>query len=167
VATSCTFGRRKQKARTLEEQPRIHRHHYPDYPRVAVGAVVFHRGNVLLVRRGQPPAEGLWAIPGGSVELGETLQAAAEREIREETGIVIKAGEPAFTFDTVTRDEIGGIAFHYVIIDLTADYVSGEVTAGDDAVDARWVSPREMDAMQISAMTRRVLHERFGFGQNN
>ena len=128
---------------------------------------MLHEGNVLLVLRGQPPVEGQWAIPGGSVELGETLQTAAEREIREETGIVIKAGEPAFTFDTVTRDEIGGIAFHYVVIDLTADYVSGEVTAGDDAVDARWVSPRGIDDMQISAMTRRVLRERFGFGKNN
>ena len=146
------------------KQSKPHGNRYPDQPRVAVGAVVLHEGNVLLVLRGQPPAEGQWAIPGGSVELGETLQTAAEREIREETGIIIKAGEPIFTFDLVQRDEVGGIRFHYVIIDLMADYLSGEVTAGDDAVDARWVSPREIDGMQINTMTRRVLREHFGGG---
>lgn len=148
----------------MKKQSETDRNHYPDYPRVAVGAVVFNGGNVLLVKRGKPPGKGQWAIPGGSVELGETLQAAAEREIREEAGIIIRAGEPAFTFDLVQRDEAGGIRFHYVIIDLLADYVSGEVTAGDDAVDARWVSPQQLDDMQINTRTRRVLREQFRFG---
>ena len=137
---------------------------YPDQPRVAVGAIVFKEKQVLLVRRGKPPARDLWAIPGGSVEIGETLQQAAEREIFEETGITIQALEPVFTFDYIERDEFGCARFHYVIVDLTADYVRGEPRAGDDAADARWVSSQEMATLKISSKTRQLLKERFDFG---
>ena len=137
---------------------------YPDQPRVAVGAIVFKDKQVLLVRRGKPPARDLWAIPGGSVEIGETLRRAAEREIFEETGITIQALEPVFTFDYIERDEFGCARFHYVIVDLTADYVRGEPRAGDDAADARWVSSQEMATLKISSKTRQLLKERFGFG---
>ena len=137
---------------------------YPDQPRVAVGAIVFKDKQVLLVRRGKPPARDLWAIPGGSVEIGDTLQRAAEREIFEETGITIQALEPVFTFDYIEWDEFGCARFHYVIVDLTADYVRGEPRAGDDAADARWVSSQEMATLKISSKTRQLLKERFGFG---
>lgn len=136
---------------------------YPQIPKVAVGAVVFKNERVLLVRRGQPPSENLWAIPGGSVEIGETLQKAAEREIHEETGIKIRAGDPVFTFDTIDRDRGGKIRFHYVIVDLAADYVSGDPKAGDDAAEARWVSAQEINALQVSAPTLKLLKEKFGF----
>ena len=136
---------------------------YPEIPKVAVGAVVFKDGRVLLVRRGQPPSEDLWAIPGGSVEIGETLQEAAEREIHEETGITISAGEPVFTFDVIDRDPSGRIRFHYVIIDLAADYVSGNLKAGDDAAEVRWVTAHEMKALKMSAPTVKLLEEEFGF----
>jgi ADP-ribose pyrophosphatase len=137
---------------------------YPDQPRVAVGAIVFKDGKVLLVRRGKPPARDLWAIPGGSVEICETLQRAAEREIYEETGITIQAQEPIFTFDYIERDESGCARFHYVIIDLTAEYVAGELRAGDDAAEARWVSSQEIAGLKISSKTRQLLKERFDFG---
>jgi 4-nitrophenyl phosphatase len=130
---------------------------YPDGPRVAVGAVVFREGRVLLVKRGKPPSEGLWAIPGGSVELGETLQVAAEREIMEETGIRIKAGDPVYTFDAIQRDGDGRIRFHYVIVDLLADYIEGDPKAGDDALDVRWVHPSELDRMNVSRKTLDLL----------
>ena len=136
---------------------------YPDHPRVAVGAVVFKDNEVLLVRRAQPPSQDIWAIPGGRVEIGETLQAAAEREILEETGVKIRAGEPVFTFDYIERDEGGRVQFHYIIVDLMADYISGEPYAGDDAADARWVSSRAIGQLTVSAMTRRLLNTRFGF----
>lgn len=136
---------------------------YPDCPRVAVGAVVFKDNSVLLVRRAQPPSQNIWAIPGGSVEIGETLQAAAEREILEETGVKIRAGEPVFTFDYIDRDKAGRIRFHYVIVDLMADYISGEPNAGDDAADARWVSSGAIGGLAVSKMTRRLLNSRFGF----
>ncbi len=138
---------------------------YPGNPRVAVGAVVFRDERVLLVRRGQPPSEDLWAIPGGSVEIGETLQEAAEREILEETGITVRAGEPVYTFDVIDRDSAGKIRFHYVIVDLAADYVTGEPKAGDDAAEARWVTAQEIDALQVSPPTLKLLKTKFGFGE--
>ena len=137
---------------------------YPDNPRVAVGAVVFKEGCVLLVRRGQPPAEDLWAIPGGSVEIGETLQEAAEREILEETGIQIRALKPICAFDVIDRDAAGKVRFHYVIVDLAADYIMGEPVPGDDALEARWVSAREINGLEVSAATLKLLKNRFGFG---
>jgi len=140
------------------------RKEYPDQPRVAVGAIVFKDNQVLLVRRGKPPARDLWAIPGGSVEIRETLQQAAEREIFEETGITIQALEPVFTFDYIERDDSGRARFHYVIIDLAADYVRGEPRAGDDAAEARWISSQEIATLKVSSKTRQLLKERFDFG---
>jgi ADP-ribose pyrophosphatase len=137
---------------------------YPNCPQVAVGAIVFKENKVLLVLRGKPPAENLWSIPGGSVELGETLQEATEREIMEEAGITIRAREPVYTFDVLERDNKGNVRFHYVIVDLAADYISGELRPGDDAVDVRWFSADEVNKLKVSEATRKLLNERFGFG---
>ena len=131
---------------------------------MAVGAIVFHEEKILLVLRGKAPARGVWSIPGGSVELGESLQEAAEREISEETGLVVRAKEPVFTFDTVKRDEKGRVRFHYVVVDLLAEYVSGVLRAGDDALDAGWFSAEELENMELSPMTRELLKKCFGFG---
>lgn len=137
---------------------------YPDQPQIAVGAVVFHEDKILLVHRRNPPGQGIWAIPGGKVRLGETLQQAAQREILEETGIVIQAKEPIFTFDMIDRDSSGRPRYHYVIIDLMATYLHGKLTAGDDAQSAKWVSEKVMETLTVSDITRRLLHEQFGFG---
>ena len=137
---------------------------YPDSPRVAVGAIVIKDGQVLLVRRGQPPSEGLWAVPGGRVHLGETLQQAAEREIKEETGLSIHARDPVYTFDVILRDEAGRVRFHYVIVDLLADYINGTVCPGDDAREARWVTPDELERLPTNQTTREVLQKLLGFG---
>jgi ADP-ribose pyrophosphatase len=136
---------------------------YPDVPLVAVGAIVMRDGRILLVRRGQPPSEGLWAIPGGRVELGETLQEAAGREIKEETGLIIRARDPVHTFDVILRDRTGRVQFHYVIVDLLADYVSGVLRHGDDAHDARWVTPEELEGLPINQTTLDVLRDVVGF----
>lgn len=136
---------------------------YPSKPAVAVGAVVFHRERVLLVKRGNPPSLGEWAIPGGSVELGETLQQAAEREILEETGVIIRAGEPVFCFDAIVREPSGKVRFHYVITDVLADYVGGEPVANDDALDARWVAADELDNLTVSRVTLELLRDRLSF----
>ena len=137
---------------------------YPDRPRVAVGAIVFKDGHVLLVRRGKPPAEDCWAIPGGSVEIGETLQQAAQREIWEETGVGIRARDPVFTFDIIERDLQGSVRFHYVVVDLLADYVEGNPRPADDAADARWVSAADLPRLKVSRVTRDLLRDRFRFG---
>jgi 8-oxo-dGTP diphosphatase len=135
---------------------------YPNVPVVAVGAIVIRDSRVLLVRRGQPPSEGLWAIPGGRVELGETLQEAAEREIMEETGLTIRAKDPFYTFDFILRDEVGCVRFHYIIVDLLADYVGGMVQPGDDAREARWVAPGELDELPVNRTTLEVLERVIG-----
>ena len=125
-------------------------------PQVAVGAVVFHENRVLLVKRKNMPAAGQWAIPGGKVHMGETLAEAAEREIMEETGIRIKAGKPVYVFELI--DPI-----HYVIIDLDAKYLSGSLKPSDDAEDARWVGLNELEGLEITESTLKLLSEKFDF----
>jgi ADP-ribose pyrophosphatase len=130
---------------------------YPESPVVGVGAVVIKDGRVLLVKRGVDPKKGLWAIPGGSLKLGETLQEGAEREIMEETGITIRAKEPVYSFDFFERDGDGRVRFHYVIVDMMADYIGGEVQGADDALEARWVSPDELKYLEVSRNTLKIL----------
>ena len=131
-------------------------------PKAAVGAVVIEEGRILLVKRKYPPKKGNWAIPGGSVNLGESLQAAAEREIMEETGVIIKAKEPVYTFDLIEHDSKGDVIFHYVIVDLLAEYVSGDLHPADDVSDARWFGPDEIDGLEISETTKTLL-DKMGF----
>jgi ADP-ribose pyrophosphatase len=133
------------------------RREYPDHPIVGVGAVVIRDGKILLIRRGIAPSQGLWAIPGGALELGETLQQAAEREILEETGVTIRAREPIYAFDFFERVETGRIRFHFVIVDVAADYISGEAKGGDDALDARWLGPADLDPLPVSENTLKLL----------
>lgn len=136
---------------------------YPDAPRVAVGAVVIHEDKVLLVLRGQAPAKDMWAIPGGSVDLGETLQAAAEREVLEETGLKIKAGEVIYAFEKIQRDEAGRVQFHYVILDLAAEALdpTHPLTPADDVRQAGWFSLSDLDRlkMPVSETTRTLLQK--------
>ena len=148
----------------MDDQMSPENNGYPLQPVVAVGAIVFKNNRVLLVRRAQPPSQDMWAIPGGRVEIGETLQEAAEREILEETGITIQAGEPVYTFDYIERDGSPHPRFHYVIIDLAADYVRGETRAGDDAADVRWVTAEELAGLNVSSKTLRLLKTHYEFG---
>ncbi|MCX5846860.1 MAG: NUDIX hydrolase [Deltaproteobacteria bacterium] len=130
---------------------------YPEGPVVGVGAVVMKDGKVLLVKRGVDPNKGVWAIPGGSLKLGETLQEGAEREIMEETGITVRAKEPVYSFDFFESDSAGRVRFHYVVVDMMADYIGGEVQGADDALEARWVSPEELKDMEVSRNTLKIL----------
>jgi ADP-ribose pyrophosphatase len=135
---------------------------YRELPRVGVGAIVIHEGRILLVKRASSPGKGFWAIPGGLVELGETVREAAEREILEETGIAVRAKEAFYIFDFIDRDPEGKIKYHYIIIDFLADYLGGEPKAADDVSDARWVAPGEAAALNLSPTTRKLL-EQMGF----
>jgi 8-oxo-dGTP diphosphatase len=117
--------------------------------------------SLLLVRRGQPPLAGQWAIPGGKVHAGESLRAAVEREIMEETAIRIRVGEMVYQLEYIEHDKGGAIAFHYVVLDFAAEYLSGELCAGDDAEDVAWVSFDELTALALTDSTREALHTLF------
>ncbi len=130
---------------------------YPESPRVGVGALVIHENKVLLIKRGVAPSEGLWAVPGGSLELGETLQAGAERETLEETGVKVSVKKPVYAFDYIERDDDGNIKFHFVIVDLLADYVSGEPVGRDDALEARWVGKEGIKTLPLGENTLKLL----------
>ena len=122
---------------------------YPDYPRVGVGAVVLSRGRVLLVRRGKPPGEGRWSLPGGLVDLGETSVDAARREVEEECGITVRIAGLAGVLDRVTRDAGGRVRYHWVLVDYLAFPESDDdtITAGDDAAEVRWVPIDEVERL--------------------
>jgi ADP-ribose pyrophosphatase len=147
----------------MEKRPKGVGMEYPDRPCLAVGAVVFKDNRVLLVQRGKSPALGQWAIPGGSVKLGETLRRAAEREIMEETGITIHAEAPIYQFESIEKDNTGQVRFHFVIIDVAATYIGGDIRPGDDAADARWVSSAELKDLPVNSVTRKVLKNLFAF----
>ncbi len=132
-------------------------------PKIAVGAVVFRDNQVLLVERKQPPNLGQWAIPGGKVRLGESLAAAAEREILEETGITIRAGNPVYTFELIDKASNGDVLYHYVIIDLLAEYISGQPKPADDVSAAAWVEAQTLSTLPVNPETLKLLREQFNF----
>jgi ADP-ribose pyrophosphatase YjhB (NUDIX family) len=117
---------------------------YPDRPVVGVGAVIVDAGRVLLVKRGSPPLLGEWSLPGGVVEVGETLRAAAEREAHEETGLVVEAGEVLEVLDRIIPGEHGRALYHYVLVDFLCRVTGGELRKGSDAADVAWANPAEL-----------------------
>ena len=124
---------------------------YPAAPRVGVGAVVLHEGRVLLVRRGRAPALGLWSVPGGLVELGETTVDAARREVEEETGLDVRIAGLVGVLDRVTRDADGRVRYHWVLVDYLAYPQSNDtITAGSDAAEVRWVTIDEVGRLPIT-----------------
>lgn len=134
---------------------------YPEHPRLGVGAVVLHEDRVLLVRRGQPPAMGTWSLPGGLVDLGETVEDAAVREVAEECGIAVHLGGVAGVVDRIVYDEHGRIRYHYVVIDYLAHPESTCLTPGTDAAEACWVAAAEVHTYAVTDavadMIRRAL----------
>ncbi len=114
-------------------------------PVPAVIAVVIHDGQALLVRRANPPDAGLWGFPGGKIEFGETVKAAAMRELLEETGIHGEAGEILTTLDILVRNSSGEVQQHYILIAVQCRWISGLPLAGDDALEARWFSVADLD----------------------
>lgn len=132
---------------------------YPERPIVGVGAAVWKDDKVLLVRRSKPPRMDDWSLPGGAQNLGETVFEAAIREVREETGIDIKVTGLLDVIDLIDQDESARIRHHYTLIDVMADYSSGDVKAGDDAMDAAWFSlPEALNRVDWDK-TRRMLQK--------
>jgi 8-oxo-dGTP diphosphatase len=134
---------------------------YPDRPIVGVGAVIVDGGRVLLVRRGKPPLQGEWSLPGGVVEIGETLRAAAEREALEETALVVQAGEVLEVLDRIISGADGRTQYHYVLIDFLCHVQSGELRAGCDAAQAEWAAESDLARYHLEQPALAVIRKAF------
>ena len=134
-------------------------HEYPGGPVVGVGAVVVDGDRVVLIKRSHPPREGEWSLPGGRVELGETLVEALRRELREEVGLEVEVGPMVETFDRIHRDAAGRVRYHFVIVDFLCRPVGGVLCAGDDACEARWATVDEVAQTVVSSYAVAVVRK--------
>jgi 8-oxo-dGTP diphosphatase len=132
---------------------------FPDRPIVSVGAVIVDGDRVVLIRRGHPPRQGEWSLPGGRVELGETLVEALCREMREEVGLEVEVGPIVETFDRIHRDAEGQVRYHFVIVDFLCRPAGGVLRAGDDASDARWATLEDVARAGVSSHAAAVLRK--------
>jgi 8-oxo-dGTP diphosphatase len=123
---------------------------YPQRPFLAVSAAVFRNGQVLLVKRARPPVTGVYTLPGGVVEIGETLHDAVVREVREETGIEAMPIALAGYRNVVLRDAAGKVERHFVVLPFAARWIAGEFTAGEELADGSWVNPREIAGLKTT-----------------
>ena len=132
---------------------------YPQAPICAVGGIVFRGNAVLLIRRAKPPAEGKWSIAGGVVRLGETLEAAVVRELREEAGMEVRPLAVGKVIERIYLDSEGKVAYHYVIIDYVCEAGPGQPRAGSDASDAGFFEIQKLDEMDMTEGTAEVIRE--------
>lgn len=131
---------------------------YPQAPLVGVAAVVFRKGQVLMVRRAKPPRQGEWSLPGGLQKLGETVAAAACREVVEETALQIRVIGVADVVDLIEHDpDSERVRYHYTLVDLVGCWVGGTIRAGSDAAEATWMDVDALDRCGLWAETTRVI----------
>jgi 8-oxo-dGTP diphosphatase len=123
---------------------------YPTRPYLAVSAAIFRAGRVLIVRRGTPPMQGVHTLPGGGVELGETLEQAVIREVREETGVAIEPISLAGYRQVIARDAEGKIERHFVILPFAARYLAGEISLNAELAEAKWLLPAELFGLKTT-----------------
>ena len=141
---------------------------YPERPVVGVGGVVIDDGRTLLIRRGSEPLRGQWSIPGGTLELGESLEDGVARELLEETGLEVRVLDLIEVFDRIfTEPDAGGGGtpqrpkFHYVIVDYLCERISGEPRAGSDVTDVAFATEEELARFQLTTTAIRVLRKAF------
>ncbi len=124
--------------------------------------MIYRNGEILLAVRGKNPSQGKWGLPGGVVEVGETLEEALVREILEETGVIVTPVEFLQVFNFINRDDEGVVSRHYILFEFLCEYVSGAVCPGDDAPDAKWVSVKDLSSVDIMPFTFRFIRETLG-----
>ena len=136
---------------------------YPDRPIVGVGAVILDGDRVLLVQRGQPPLKGQWSLPGGALELGETLEEGVRREVLEETGLLVEPVALVEVLDRISRDAEGRVQYHYVLVDFLCRLAGGDLACATDAADARWA--RLDNLAGVAPFTVTVIQKAFKMAQ--
>ena len=136
---------------------RIDKRQYPERPIAGVGAVIIEAGKVVLVRRRYEPLAGRWSLPGGTLELGETLEAGVAREMREETGLDVEVGPVIEVFDRIMLDADSRVRYHFVLVDYVCWPVGGELQAGSDVDSAVLVDPASLDAYDLTAKAQSVI----------
>ncbi len=143
----------------IKTEPQAVKREYPDRPIVGVGGVVVQNGRVVLVRRAKAPRKGEWSIPGGMLELGETLRDGVAREIEEETGLKVKSEEVLDVFDSIVIDADGKTQYHYVLVDYLCSVTEGELRAASDVSEARWATLEEALSLVKREMTVGVIRK--------
>jgi len=134
---------------------------YPEQPVVGVAGIIFRDQGVVLIRRGQEPARGEWSLPGGAVEVGENLEEALRREVREETGLEIEIIGLTAVVNRLVRDQAGVVAYHYVLLDFLCRAKAGTPRAGSDSSDLALVSLLELSDWPLPEQTRLVIQQAF------
>jgi 8-oxo-dGTP diphosphatase len=134
---------------------------YPQRPLVGVGAILFRRDRILMAQRGKPPLKGWWSLPGGALELGESLEDAVCREVLEETGLVVEPVKLFEVFERIIRDETGAPEYHYVLIDYVCRVKGGTLFPGDDVCAVDWVRRRDLASLPITEGTLAVIERAF------
>ena len=132
---------------------------FADRPVVGVGAVVLNGDRVLLVKRGHEPLKGEWSLPGGKVELGETLEAAVAREVLEETGLDVEVGPVIEVFDRIFHATDGRVEYHYVLVDYLCRALDDRILSGSDAEEVRWVTPEDLEAYRLTEKATSVINQ--------
>ncbi len=132
---------------------------YPKGPIVGVGAIIFSQESVLLVQRGREPAKGEWSIPGGKVELGETLTQAIVREVDEETGLTVRPVALVKTLERIFRDPDGKVKYHYVLCDFRCEVLDGDPKPASDAAAVQFVPLAELSKYRVAPITMKVIFE--------
>lgn len=134
---------------------------YPERPIASMAACVFEDDKILIVKRANPPSQGMWSLPGGMIELGETIQEATKREVEEECGIEIDVGDVLHAENLIVPDEKGDIRFHYVVTYLLAYYRNGEASPGSDATDIKWVKSEELSKFDMNPVVQEKIMKAF------
>jgi ADP-ribose pyrophosphatase YjhB (NUDIX family) len=146
----------------LEDSAKVkEQREYPVRPVVGVGGVVISGGRALLVRRAAPPLEGQWSIPGGMLELGETLIEGVQRELAEETGMEVRVAGLIEVFERISLDGTGRPQYHFVVLDYLCEAVGGKSRAGSDAAEIAWAADAELAHYSLTTAATRVIRKAF------